>query len=209
MGPMRYQITDERLGGSGPGLSLRHHLAQPAHGPAKEVLVLYHERWEIEIVVDEIKTHLRVQQKVLRSHTPEGVRQELYALFLLHFAMRALMYRSALQAELDPDRLSFTEAVFQVCEAVADERGEPEPARQQCRTQRLLQRLRRHLLPERRLRINRRELKQVSHKYKPKKRDVPPPKPFEPGQRFLDFVVIVVRPQGSQLLAEATPLVPF
>src|SRR5260370_13790418 len=35
----------------------------------------YHERWEIEIVVDEIKTHLRVQQKVLRSHTPEGVRK--------------------------------------------------------------------------------------------------------------------------------------
>ncbi len=62
-------------------------------------------------MVDEIKTHLRVQQKVLRSHTPEGVRQELYALFLVHFAIRALMSRSALQAELDPDRLSFTEAV--------------------------------------------------------------------------------------------------
>ena len=38
----------------------------------KELLVLYHERWEIEIVIDEIKTHLRVQQEVLRSHTPEG-----------------------------------------------------------------------------------------------------------------------------------------
>ena len=48
--------------------------------------MLYHERWEIEIVIDEIKTHLRVQQKVLRSHTPEGVRQELYALFVVHFA---------------------------------------------------------------------------------------------------------------------------
>ncbi len=105
--------------------------------------------------------------------------------------------------------MSFTEAVFQICEAVADERGEEEPAVQQCRTQRLLQRLRRHLVPERRLRINRRELKQVYHKYKPKKRDVPPPKPFAPGERFEDFVVIVVRPQGSKVLAEAAPFVPI
>jgi hypothetical protein len=175
------------------------------------LLVLYHERWEIEIVVDEIKTHLRVQQKVLRSHTPEGVRQELYALFVVHYAIRALMYRSALQADLDPDRLSFTEAVFQICEAITDERGEAElpSAVQRWRTERLLQRLRRTLLPERRLRINRREIKQIYKKYKPKKRDVPPPKPFEPGMRFEECVVIVVQPQGSKQLAEATPLVPI
>ena len=80
---------------------------------------------------------------------------------------------------------------------------------QQWHTERLLQRLRRNLLPERRLRINRRELKQVYQKYKPKKRTVPPPKPFAPGERFADFVVIVVRPQGSKQLAEATPLVPI
>ncbi len=206
---IEYQITDERLGEPGRVYRLGTTWLNPGTAPAKELLVLYHERWEIELVVDELKTHLRVQQKVLRSHTPEGVRQELYALFVVHFAMRALMARSALQAELDPDRLSFSEAVFQLCEAVADERGEPESAGQPCRTQRLLQRLRRHLLPERRLRINRRELKQVYHKYKPKKRDVPPPKPFEPGERFEEFVVIMVRPEGSKLLAEATPLVPI
>jgi hypothetical protein len=119
------------------------------------------------------------------------------------------MYRSALQADLDPDRLSFSEAVFQICEAVTDERGEAEPAVQQWRTERLLQRLRRNLLPERGLRINRRELKQVYQKYKPKKRAVPPPKPFAPRERFADFVVIVVRPEGSKLLAETTPLVPI
>ncbi len=181
----------------------------PRTAPAKELLVLYHERWESEIAIDEIKTHLRVQQKVLRSHTPQGVRQELYALFVVHFAIRALMYRSALQADLDPDRLSFTEAVFQIGEAVADQRGEEELAVQPWRTQRLLQRLRRHLLPQRRLRINRRELKQVYQKCKPKKRDVPPPQPFAPGERFEEFVVIVVRPLGSKQLAEATPLVPI
>jgi len=155
---IEYQITDERLGEPGHVYRLGTTWLNPRTAPAKELLVLYHERWEIEIVVDEINTHLRVQQKVLRSHPPEGVRQELYALFVVHFAIRALRYRSALQAELDPDRLSFTEAVFQISEAVADERGEQEPAVQQWRTQRLLQRLRRNLVPERRLRIKRREL---------------------------------------------------
>lgn len=206
---IEYQVTDERLGEPGHVYRIGTTWLNPRTAPAKELLVLYHERWEIEIVIDEIKTHLRVQQKVLRSHTPEGVRQELYALFLVHYAIRALISRSALQADLDPDRCSFTEAVFQICEAVADERGEEGTAMQPWRTERLLQRLRRHLLPERRLRINRRELKQVYQKYKPKKRNVPAPKPFEPGERFEDFVVIVVRPQGSKLLAEATPLVPI
>src|SRR5258706_11017433 len=204
-----YQITDERLGEVGQVYRLATSWLNPRTAPAKELIVLYHERWEIEIVVDEIKTHLRVQQKVLRSHTPQGVRQELYALFVVHYAIRALMYRSALQADLDPDRLSFTEAVFQICEAVADERGEQGAAVQSWCTERFLQRLRRHLLPERHLRINRRELKQVYQKYKPKKRAVPPPEPFGPQEHFEDFVVLLIRPQGSKQLAEATPLVPI
>ena len=203
---IEYQITDERLGEPGRVYRLATTWLNPRTAPAKELIVLYHERWEIEIVVDEIKTHLRVQQKVLRSHTPEGVRQELYALFVVHFAIRALMYHSALQAELDPDRLSFTEAVFQLCEAVADERGEESPALRQWRAQRLCQRLRRNLLPQRQLRINRREIKQVYHKYKPKKRQAPPPEPFQPGERFEDFVMVLVRPLGSKQLAEAIPL---
>jgi len=203
---IEYRLTDERLGEPGQVYRLATTWLNPRTAPATELIVLYHERWEIELVVDEIKTHLRVQLRVLRSHTADGVRQELYALFVVHFAIRALMYRCALQAELDPDRLSFTEAVFQICEAVADQRGDEPPVMQQWRTQRLSQRLRRHLLPQRCLRINRRELKQVYHKYKPKKRQVPPPKPFEPEERFEDFVVVVVRPQGSKHLAEAIPM---
>jgi hypothetical protein len=72
---IEYQITDERLGEPGQVYRLGTTWLNPRTAPAKELLVLYHERWEIEIVVDEIKTHLRVQQKVLRSHTPEGVRK--------------------------------------------------------------------------------------------------------------------------------------
>ena len=66
-----------------------------------------------------------------------------------------------------------------------------------------------HLRLQRRLRLHRGEIKQVYQKDKPKKRDVPPPKPFAPKERFEDFVVIVVRPLGSKQLAEATPLVPI
>src|SRR5260370_19409194 len=77
---------------------------------------LYHERWEIELVIDEIKTHERAQRKVLRSQTPEGVRQELYGIYLAHYAVRALLAQAAIEADLDPDRLSFTAGLFHLTE---------------------------------------------------------------------------------------------
>jgi hypothetical protein len=61
---IEYQVTDERLGEPGHVYRLATTWLNPRTAPAKELIVLYHERWEIEIVVDEIKTHLRVQQKV-------------------------------------------------------------------------------------------------------------------------------------------------
>jgi transposase IS4-like protein/DDE family transposase len=79
--------------------------------PAKELAALYHERWEIETALDELKTHLRGAQIVLRSKTPELVRQEFYGLLMAHFAIRGLMHEAALQANEDPDRLSFVHAV--------------------------------------------------------------------------------------------------
>ena len=77
-----------------------------------------HERWEIELVIDEIKAHERAQRKVLRSKTPEGVIQELYGIFLAHYAVRTLMAQAAIQAHLDPDRLSFSEGLFQLTEMI-------------------------------------------------------------------------------------------
>jgi Insertion element 4 transposase N-terminal/Transposase DDE domain len=79
--------------------------------PAQEMAALYHERWEIETALDELKTHLRGAQIVLRSKTPDLVRQEFYGLLLAHFAIRGLMHEAALQAKEDPDRLSFLHAV--------------------------------------------------------------------------------------------------
>ena len=79
--------------------------------PAPELAALYHERWEIETALDELKTHLRGKKIVLRSKTPELVRQEFYGLMLAHFAVRSLMHEAALKADVDPDRLSFVHAV--------------------------------------------------------------------------------------------------
>ena len=79
--------------------------------PARELAALYHERWEIETAFDELKTHLRGARIVLRSKTPELVRQEFWGLMLAHYAIRALMYEAARQRGDDADGLSYVHAV--------------------------------------------------------------------------------------------------
>lgn len=83
-------------------------LLDPEQAPAEELARLYHERWEIETSVRELKTYLRGAKVVLRSRRPDLVRQEFYGLLLAHSAARILMHEAALQADIDPDRLSFT-----------------------------------------------------------------------------------------------------
>ena len=82
--------------------------------PARELAALYQERWEIETALDELKTHLRGAQIVLRSKTPELVKQEFFGLLMAHFAVRGLMHEAALKADEDPDRLSFIHSVHVV-----------------------------------------------------------------------------------------------
>ena len=86
-------------------------IVDPAEAPAAELAGLYHERWEIEGALAELKTHLRGARVVLRSKTPALVRQEFWGLLLAHFAVRGLMHEAALRAGEDPDRLSFVHAV--------------------------------------------------------------------------------------------------
>jgi len=87
--------------------------------PAPELAALYHERWEIETALDELKTHLRGSRIVLRSKTPDLVRQEFYGLMMAHFAVRGLMHEAALKANEDPDKLSFLHAVRVVRRKIA------------------------------------------------------------------------------------------
>jgi IS4 transposase len=86
-------------------------ILDPRQAPARELAALYPERWEIETALDELKTHLRGAQIVLRSKTPELVQQEFFGLLMAHYAIRGLMHEAALKADEDPDQLSFLHAV--------------------------------------------------------------------------------------------------
>ena len=101
----------EGIEGSEPIYRLATTILDPVKAPADELAALYHQRWEIETAFDELKTHLRGAKIVLRSKTPDLVRQEFYGLMMAHFAIRGLMHEAALKADEDPDRLSFLHAV--------------------------------------------------------------------------------------------------
>ncbi len=108
------RVIDYRLHnvpGSEPVYRLITTILAPQRAAAKELAALYHERWEIENSLDELKTHLRGAQIVLRSKTPELVEQEFWGLLMAHFAIRGLMHEAALKADEDPDRLSFLHSV--------------------------------------------------------------------------------------------------
>jgi hypothetical protein len=111
---VRVRVVEYRLEGiadAEPLYRLVTTIVDPAAAPAAELAALYHERWEIEGALAELKTHLRGARMVLRSKTPELVRQEFWGLLLAHFAVRGLMHEAALRADEDPDRLSFLHAV--------------------------------------------------------------------------------------------------
>jgi hypothetical protein len=105
------EYTLEGVANAEPMYRLLTSILDPEQAPADELAALYHERWEIETALDELKTHLRGSKIVLRSKTPDLVRQEFYGLMMTHFAVRGLMHEAALQAGEDPDRLSFLHAV--------------------------------------------------------------------------------------------------
>lgn len=105
------EYTLEGVPGAEPLYRLVTSLLEPRQAPALELAALYQQRWEIETALDELKTHLRGRNIVLRSKTPELVRQEFYGLMLAHFAIRGLMHEAALKAERDPDDLSFVHAL--------------------------------------------------------------------------------------------------
>jgi hypothetical protein len=86
-------------------------ILDPEAAPAEELAAVYTQRWEIELALDELKTHQRSPRLVLRSKMPDGVDQEVYGYLCVHYAIRWLMHAVALDADADPDRLSFTRSL--------------------------------------------------------------------------------------------------
>ena len=93
---IEYTFTDPALPHYGEVHRLLTTLLDAEACPAIELVCAYHERWEIELVVDEIDTHQRLCNGVLRSQKPVGVIQELYAMLIAHYAIRHVMHESAL-----------------------------------------------------------------------------------------------------------------
>ena len=105
------RILAYRLEEDGEVYRLATTLLDPERAPAAELAALYHQRWEIETTYDEVKTHLLGPGALLRSKTPDLVRQEIDGLMLAHFAVRRLIHEAAQGAGEDADRLSFVHAV--------------------------------------------------------------------------------------------------
>ena len=111
---IRIRVIEYELEGvenSEPLYRLITNLLDPLEAPAEELAQLYPQRWEVEVALDEFKTHLRGGRAVLRSKTPELVEQEFYGMLLAHWAVRSLMNEAARQEHRDPDRLSFTHSI--------------------------------------------------------------------------------------------------
>jgi DDE family transposase/transposase IS4-like protein len=107
---IEYMVTDRGKPGERETICLVTTILDPDDASAEELARAYAQRWEIELAFDEIKNHMLVSRKTLRSRSPEFVRQEIWGILLAHYATRSLMIEGARQQKQDPDRMSFTHA---------------------------------------------------------------------------------------------------
>jgi hypothetical protein len=177
---IRYTLDDpQRVGHSEEHVLITNLLDDAIH-PAMELILLYHERWEEEQVFDEQKTHQDPRRATkpaqLRSETPAGVIQEIYALSLGHFVIRSLMFEAAATVNLDPDRLSFT-GCFQILKCRLPECDGKTAATLEAWYEGLLWEMQEERTDPRRNRINPRVIKRKMSKWKkkrPEHRRLPP-----------------------------------
>jgi hypothetical protein len=119
--------------------------------PAEELVALYHERWELEIGYDEVKTHLLDRRESIRSKTPAGVRQELWGIAIAYNLVRVEMEKAANELEVPPTRISFVTSLAMIRdELLGLTLPRVTPGSVPASLQRLRRRLKRLLLPPRR-----------------------------------------------------------
>jgi hypothetical protein len=183
---IEYTLDDPGRPGSGQTHRLLTTLLNARKHPAKRLIELYHERWEEELAIDELKTHQR-ERPVLRSETPAGVVQEIQGLLLAHYVVRVLMSEAARRQDLSPRRLSFTGSL-KILRCRLPECPKSRPGLQQWYED-LLAEIAEEVLPERRNRINPRVIKRKMsnwRKKRPEHRHSP-----QPTKKFRESVVIL------------------
>jgi hypothetical protein len=117
---VEYTVPDREGDGNGELICLITTIDDPRAAPAAVLAEAYHERWEHETGNKQLKTYLRGPGRVLRSKSPDMVRQEIYGYLLCHYAVSALICRAATEADIDPDRVKFKRTVRLVRRRVAD-----------------------------------------------------------------------------------------
>jgi len=117
---VEYRVPDRDGDGKGELIALITTITDPAAAPAAALAEAYHQRWEHETGNNQLKTHLRGPGRVLRSKSPDMVRQEIYGYLLTHHAISALVCRAATEADIDPDRVKFKRTVRIVRRRVTD-----------------------------------------------------------------------------------------
>jgi hypothetical protein len=118
---VEYMIEDRP--GSGELFCLITTITDHELAPALDLAAAYHQRWEIELSFDEIQTHQTGHHRVLRSRTPELVKQEIWALLLTHYAIRHVMKDAADTVGTDPDDLSFIRSYRAIRRQVTNQAG--------------------------------------------------------------------------------------
>ena len=179
---LRYTLDDPNRSGHGEEHRLVTTLRDYQLFPATELIDLYHQRWEIEIANDEVKTHQLAASRPtgLRSLTPRGVVQEIYGLLLAYNGVRRLMHAAARPHGLDPRRLSFLNALRVIRDATPFLRAAP-PDQIPLLLSHMLRQIAQHTLPRRANRINPRVVKRKMAHYlakRPERLHPPTPKPF-------------------------------
>lgn len=165
---IEYAVTDPgRPQAEGTTYRLVTSILDPDAAPADELAALYAERWEIETIFDELKTHQRGPRVVLRSRTPAGVYQEAWGYLCVHYAIRALIHTAARHGGIDPDRVSFTRALHATRRSVRT--GLTGTVNLATSTRRAITEVLHQLLPARKLRANARVVRRKMSKFKVKR----------------------------------------